>query len=88
MLSDTFKKIIFILTSYDRPLTISEIQLLLKRYRIRISKDKIRNSINYNKSKYLNVVSINFSSNERVAYFLNREGKKLADSLFVRKRER
>lgn len=86
MVSDRFKKIVFILAKLDRPLTISEIQLLLRRYRIRISHDKILNSINYNKSKYLNVVPINFSSTERVAYFLNREGERLANSLFVIKR--
>jgi hypothetical protein len=86
MVSETFKKIIFILIKFDRPLTISEIHSLLKRHGFRISKPKIRNSINYNKSEYLNSVPINFLSTERVAYFLNREGKKLADRLFIRKR--
>lgn len=88
MVSENFKKIVFILAKFNRPLPISEIHFLLKEHRIGIPLKKIKGSIKYYKSEYIKSMPIYYLSHERVAYYLNRKGNKLASDLFIKKNKR
>ncbi len=68
------------------PLTVTEIYKLAPEYRIRMTKPESQNTINYYKNDYLESIPIRYSRNHRVAYRLNRKGKRLALRLFGRKR--
>ena len=88
MVSENFKKIVFILAKLDRPLSKSEIHFLLKEYRIGLPLKKVRGVIDYYKLEYLKSMPIYHLPHEKVAYHLNRKGNKLAYDLFIKNNKR